>query len=138
MATRAESLIRQFCDQRRRDIVQTQQHDLNRIPERVAIRTLPPHVQRLIREYRQLSARRDRIAATLKRRGVQYHDLNRRTSTIHNPEWDDRRAAVTSRGADRLLKVESLRQQAYVDLIGQPGPTARKIVLRVQKALKAI
>jgi hypothetical protein len=138
MATRAESLIRQFCHQRRLEVDDEHKAANKRVPQRIAIRSLPAGLRAVIAEFRRVHARERQLEQRLKAAGIGTYELALRRTTIGNPKAGELHMANNSRAANRRRQIEAIQQKAYVDVLGKPPAEARAVVERVQRELKQV
>lgn len=138
MATRAESLIRQFCQQRRVEVQAAYKVTVEALPLKVSIASLAPRVRRSIRVYRDLNQRAQTIKAALMKEGYSSYELDRKTSTITNPDRERATSHASQRQIKRLAQIEAVQQTAYVTVMGRTPAEARIVVEELVKALKKI
>ena len=138
MATRAESLIRQFCHQRTLEVAGETKTARDKIPENVPLTKLPKDVQADIATVRHLTWRVNKIVKRLVTAGYHDYEIRRERSKLTNPQRADRLAAVAQQDSTRRLKINQLRDRAYVEIMGKGPAEAREIVERVQAELKQI
>lgn len=138
MATRAESLIRQFCTQREGEINDEGREARSKIPEHLKVTVFPAAVQRKIRELRKLQRQAEHLITTLTKFGLPRYELTTRRMVFTNPAKDHLIAAHNKRQTERHRRLLALRQQAYIDIMGKSPAECAKIVERVRKELAKI
>lgn len=139
MATRAESLIRQFCEQRTREVNEEASVARRKVPERIPVTQLPVRVRRAIAAYRHHDRLRDAAQKILKQAGVETYRLTQGNGRrVNNVRKDEQLAAINKRQAERAAAIRELRDRSYVAIMGAKPEVARVVVERIQKELAEI
>lgn len=136
--TQAERLIRNLCEERRLELVESQKAALAQVPERQEWRKLPPKVQGLVIEFTQLEARQAAIRKRLKAMGyVTHYNIQRKTS-LQLRDHDSKQQQVRGRYSSRFEEVQRLKTTATIASLGKTAQEAQGILQKLQKDLKRV
>lgn len=138
MATRAESLIRQFAEARIKDIGDVELLAAKHVPQRVRVTSLPQAVQRALKNYRKYSALKDRAKRALVALDIEPYNLTHGSQVILNPYRNKRQAEINDRRIARQTQVRTLREAAYIQVMGAKPAEARAVVEQFQQAIAKI
>ncbi len=136
--TQAERLIRNLCEERRLQLIESQKAALHQVPERHEWRKLPPRVQGLVIRYCQLEDEQDRVKASIGRAGYVVHYGLKRKKSLQLKDHAMRQAQVRSRYTLRLEAIQKLKTDATIAALGKSATEAQTILLGLQRALKKV
>lgn len=136
MATRAESLIRQFCTARENEIRDEMKRRRDAVPVKIRIRDLPARLRRLVQRRRQLKIELDRIDAQLTQAEISTYQITATTVPFHKREHVLK--ALVQQQVNRLEAIDRIRNQAYIGVMGAKPADARAIVEAVRADLAKV
>jgi hypothetical protein len=137
--TTAERLVRNACDQRTQEV---EREKIQVPPEKVRVADLDAPLRRALLDYYKYDKLRDEAKAVVEKAGydVPYQSCGGTPTKISRDRtvWEKEKHQALAGRRERLAKIEKLKTQASIQVLGISPTSARVVIQQLEKDLAAV